>query len=75
MPETFAVEIPPALYVLVGFLVITNIGAIVTLITFIFKVGMFVAETKAGIDDAKSRANRAHARITEHERGHDGQSI
>ncbi len=61
------IEIPPALYAIVGALIITNIGAIGSLALFVFKVGMFVADTKSGVNDAKERANRAHARITKHE--------
>lgn len=55
--------IPTNFYVLVGILVVANFGVIVTFITFIFKAGMFVSSTKAGISEAKAAAVRAHKRI------------
>ena len=56
-------QIPPSFYAIVGALIVANIGVIITFITFIFKAGMFVANTKAGIKDAKDSAVRAHKRI------------
>lgn len=57
------VQIPAALYAIVGILVVTNLSTVGALIVFIFKCGMFVADTKAGIQDAKEKAVRAHQRI------------
>lgn len=57
------VQIPTSVYVLVGTLVVANLGVVFTVLTFIFKGGMFVAETKAGIKDAKDTGVRAHIRI------------
>ncbi len=56
-------EVPPALYAIVGILVVTNLSTVGALIVFIFKCGMFVADTKAGIQDAKEKGIRAHRRI------------
>ena len=56
-------ELPASLYTVVGILVLFNLGTIGTLIVFIFKCGMFVADTKSGIKDAKETAVRAHVRI------------
>ncbi len=56
-------QIPTGVYVAAGAIVIANIGTILTILVFIFKGGMFVAETRAGIKDAKSTAVRAHKRI------------
>lgn len=56
-------EIPPALYAVVGILVVTNLSTVGALIVFIFKCGMFVADTKAGIAKAQETAVRAHQRI------------
>lgn len=56
-------QLPPELYAIVGILVVTNLSTVGTLIVFIFKCGMFVAETKTGIKDAKDSAVRAHIRI------------
>lgn len=56
-------EIPQSVYILVGTLIIANIGTVITVLTFIFKGGMFVAETRTGIRDAKETSVRAHKRI------------
>jgi hypothetical protein len=56
-------QIPPALYAVVGILVVTNLSTVGALIVFIFKCGVFVATTNAGIKDAKATAVRAHHRI------------
>ncbi len=56
-------EIPPALYAIVGILVVTNLSTVGALIIFIFKCGVFVADTKSGINDARGKAVRAHKRI------------
>lgn len=56
-------EIPQSVYILVGTLIIANIGTVITVLTFIFKGGMFVAETRTGIKDAKETSVRAHKRI------------
>jgi hypothetical protein len=56
-------EIPAAFYYIVGTLIVANIASVLTVLTFIFKAGMFVADTKAGIKDAKDTGVRAHLRI------------
>ncbi len=56
-------ELPNSVYVVVGILVITNLGTIGTLLVFIFKCGVFVSDTRSGIKDAKETAVRAHIRI------------
>ncbi len=56
-------EIPSSFYIIIGILIVGNLGVIITVLTFIFKAGSFVAETKAGITDAKECAVRAHVRI------------
>ncbi len=56
-------EIPNTFYAIVGILIVTNLSAIGALIVFIFKCGLFVADTKSGIADAKATAVRAHLRI------------
>lgn len=60
---TQAPQIPTSVYILVGTLIVANLGATLTVLTFIFKGGMFVAETKSGIKDAKETGVRAHKRI------------
>lgn len=60
-------EIPPVFYYLIGLMVVTNLGSIGAMITFIFKAGKFVANTESGIEDAKSTAVRAHKRMDKHE--------
>jgi hypothetical protein len=60
--------IPSSFFIAIGVLVLCNIGVIVTLISFIFKAGMFVSTTKAGIKDAKEAAIRAHRRVDNHEK-------
>ena len=62
-------ELPASLYAVVGILVITHLASIGTFIVFIFKCGVFVADTKSGIKDAKETAVRAHLRIDEFKRG------
>lgn len=57
------VNIPTSLYVVVGLLVVGNFGVIISLLTLIFKAGMFVAATRDGIKNAKDTAVRAHKRI------------
>lgn len=56
-------QLPTSFYIAVGFLVIANLGTIGTMLAFIFKAGMFVADTKAGIKESKETAVRAHKRI------------
>ena len=56
-------EIPTSAYVIVGALVLANLGTILSVLAFIFKAGQFVSETKIGISDAKETAIRAHKRI------------
>lgn len=56
-------QIPTAFYTLVGTLVLSQFGVLGALIVFIFKSGMFVADTKSGIKNAKDTAVRAHLRI------------
>ena len=56
-------QYPVAILIGVGLLVLSNLGVIITFITFIFKAGMFVSETKAGIAKAQETAVRAHRRI------------
>ena len=56
-------QIPNSFYVIVGVLVVANFSSLIALITFIYKAGMFVAETKAGISKALDTGIRAHKRI------------
>jgi hypothetical protein len=56
-------ELPMSVYVVVGMLVLTNLATVGSLIVFIFKCGVFVADTRSGIADAKECATRAHKRI------------
>ncbi len=56
-------DLPPGVYAIVGILVVTNLATVGSLIVFIFKCGVFVADTKSGITDAKECATRAHKRI------------
>lgn len=60
---TVQAQIPTSVYIMVGTLIVANIGTVLTVLTFIFKGGMFVAETRAGIKDAKEAAVRAHKRV------------
>ncbi len=48
---------------LIGGLILSNFATIGLVIGWIFKGGMFVADTKSGIKDAKDCAVRAHVRI------------
>lgn len=68
-------EIPQSVYLIVGILVVTNLSAVGALIVFIFKCGMFVSDTKRGIEDARDRANRAHKRIDKIEETYDGKTL
>lgn len=56
-------ELPSSVYAIVGILVVTNLSTVGVVIVFIFKCGMFVARTEAGIADAKAKGIRAHKRI------------
>lgn len=56
-------QIPTWVYVTIGTLVVSNLGSIISFAVFIFKCGVFVADTKSGIKDAKDTAVRAHLRI------------
>jgi len=55
--------IPTSFYIIVGVLVVANFSSLIALATFIYKAGMFVADTKSGIKDAKDSSVRAHIRI------------
>lgn len=56
-------EIPTSFYVIVGTLIVANFSSLIALVVFIFKGGMFVAETRVGIKDSKEASVRAHKRI------------
>lgn len=56
-------QIPPTVYITLGILVLSNVGTLLTLLTLLFKAGMFVKETQMGISDAKATAVRAHKRV------------
>ena len=56
-------ELPSSAYYVAGALILTNISSFVSVLVLMFKVGIFVAETKLGIKDAKDAANRSHKRI------------
>lgn len=56
-------ELPASFYAVVGILTVTNLATLFALLTLIFKAGLFVAETKAGILNAHETAVRAHKRI------------
>lgn len=56
-------ELPASVYLVLGILSVGNLGVILSLLTFIFKAGKFVAATEHGISDAKDTAIRAHKRI------------
>ncbi len=56
-------ELPASVYAIVGILIVGNLATIGTLIVFIFKCGIFVADTRSGIKDAKAASVRAHKRI------------
>ena len=40
-------EIPTSFYIILGVMVVTNLTGIITMMTFIFKAGQFVATTDA----------------------------
>jgi fructose-specific phosphotransferase system IIC component len=61
--ERLMANIPTSFYAIVGVLIVANFSSLIALIVFIFKAGMFVADTKAGISDAKETGVRAHKRI------------
>lgn len=56
-------EIPSSVYALIGFLIVSNLTILGSIVVLIFKAGLFVAETKANIKDAKDSSIRAHKRI------------
>jgi len=56
-------ELPSSFLLTIGILIAGNIGVIITMITFIFKAGQFVADTKSGILEAKESSINAHKRI------------
>jgi len=56
-------SLPTSVYIGVGVLILSNVASVISFFVFIFKGGMFVAETRAGIKDAKDCAVRAHTRI------------
>lgn len=60
-------EIPTVFYTMVGVLIVANIGAIGSLIVFIFKCGKFVQATENGIEKAQATAVRAHKGLEKHE--------
>lgn len=56
-------QYPLSILIFVGILVLSNIGVIITILTFIFKAGMFVSETRKGIETATKQASGAHERL------------
>lgn len=61
-PVKAVAEIPTGVYITIGIMVLANLSVLVTLATMLFKAGMFVADTKTGIKDAKDCAVRSHRR-------------
>ena len=57
-------QVPSWFWALIGLLILTNLGAVLTVFGFVFKAGKFVANTENGIKDAKDCGVRAHKRIT-----------
>lgn len=60
------VAIPNSFYFWIGFAVVANFSSLIAFAVFIFKVGVFVSETKNGIKDSKASSVRAHKRIDDH---------
>lgn len=56
-------ELPAGVYAAFGILVLSNLGVVITLLTWLFKAGAFVKETEFKIKDAKDCAVRSHLRI------------
>ena len=56
-------ELPSQFYGAIGVLVASNLAVLGSLVVLIFKGGMFVAETRGNIREAKDTAVRAHVRI------------
>ena len=56
-------DLPSQFYAAIGVLVASNLAVLGSLVVLIFKGGMFVAETRADIKDAKDTGVRAHLRI------------
>lgn len=65
-------NIPSSFYTVVGVLILANFGTLITLLSLVFRAGMFVSATKNGINDAKSAAIRAHKRIDKLEEENQG---
>jgi hypothetical protein len=61
-------KLPQSALVMIGTLIVCNVGVIITIVTFIFKAGMFVAATKSGIKAANDTGVRAHKRIDQVEK-------
>lgn len=56
-------ELPSSFYNIVGFLIITNLSAIGSLLYVGFKATWWAAVTTNNIEEAKKSAVRAHKRI------------
>lgn len=56
-------DLPQEFYIVIGVLIVANLGVILSLLTLIFKAGQFVAKTESGINEAKECAVRAHVRV------------
>lgn len=56
-------ELPSQFYYIVGFLIITNVGAIGSLLMIGFKSVWWASKIDSAINEAKASAIRAHKRI------------
>ena len=56
-------EIPQHIYVALGLLVVTNLGAIGTLLMVTFKAVWWSAKLESKVDECRGMAVRAHKRI------------
>jgi hypothetical protein len=62
-------SIPDNLYVFIGFLVVTNIGALITAIGLIVRVSLWIGEFKQRMLEVEKDTNVAHEKIRGLEKG------
>lgn len=58
-------KLPPSFYYVAGFLLLTNVGTIVSILFAAFKGTWWLSKLDSRVTDAKSSAVRAHKRIDE----------
>ncbi len=60
-------QIPPAVFYLIGFLIVSNLASFGGALMVFFKVTWWAAKLDSRVEKSQETGNRAHKRIDQHE--------